>query len=114
MQALGSYRGERMLFLGLGTGLGSALVWAKTLMPLELGDLPYRDIGHIIENYLGIPGVALLGREEMEAGGGMYAVTQLKKILRRRLRRARRRLSCTVSAGLPERNRSAGEMRMPS
>ncbi|HJW39079.1 MAG TPA: hypothetical protein VJ420_10720, partial [Candidatus Udaeobacter sp.] len=42
MQALGSYRGRgRMLFLGLGTGLGSALVWERTLMPLELGDLPY-------------------------------------------------------------------------
>ncbi len=40
MQALGSYGGDgRMLFLGLGTGLGSALVWDKTLMPLELGDL---------------------------------------------------------------------------
>jgi predicted NBD/HSP70 family sugar kinase len=40
MQALGSYGGGRMLFLGLGTGLGSALVWDKTLMSLELGDLP--------------------------------------------------------------------------
>jgi predicted NBD/HSP70 family sugar kinase len=55
MQALGSYGGGRMLFLGLGTGLGSALVWDKTLMSLELGDLPYPD-GHIIENYLGVPG----------------------------------------------------------
>jgi len=45
MQALGSYHGGRMLFLGLGTGLGSALVWKKTLFPLELGDLPYRDRG---------------------------------------------------------------------
>ena len=42
MQALGSYHKDgRMLFLGLGTGLGSALVWDKNLMPLELGDLPY-------------------------------------------------------------------------
>src|SRR6266513_2589872 len=49
LQALGSYRGGRMLFLGLGTGLGSALVWDKTLIPLELGDLPYRH-GHIIED----------------------------------------------------------------
>ena len=47
-----------MLFLGLGTGLGSALVWDKTLMSLELGDLPYPD-GHIIEDYLGVPGLAL-------------------------------------------------------
>src|SRR5436309_3563757 len=51
MQALGSYRGGRMLFLGLGTGLGSAMLYEKTLLPLELGDLPYRD-GDIIENYL--------------------------------------------------------------
>jgi len=57
MQALGSYGGGRMLFLGLGTGLGSALVWDKTLMSLELGDLPYPD-GHVIENYLGVPGLA--------------------------------------------------------
>src|SRR6202040_1174770 len=39
MQALGSYQGRRMLFLGLGTGLGSALVWKQNLLPLELGDL---------------------------------------------------------------------------
>ena len=37
MQALGNIRG-RMLFLGLGTGLGAALVWSKNLLPLELGD----------------------------------------------------------------------------
>src|SRR5881396_1259445 len=77
MQALGSYRGGRMLFLGLGTGLGSALVWEKTLMPLELGDLPYRD-RDIIENFLGIPGLALLGNKKWK-DGVMYAVAQLKK-----------------------------------
>jgi ROK family protein len=62
MQALGSYRNGRMLFLGLGTGLGSALVWPKNLMPLELGDLPYE--GTIIEEYLGKPGLARLGKKE--------------------------------------------------
>ena len=77
MQALGSYRGGRMLFLGLGTGLGSALVWDKTLMPLELGDLPYPD-GKIIEDYLGIPGVALLGEKKWKREV-IYAVVQLKK-----------------------------------
>jgi hypothetical protein len=77
MQALGSYRGRRMLFLGLGTGLGSALVWEKTLMPLELGDLPYPD-GHIIENYLGIPGLERLGEKKWKREVA-YAVTQLKK-----------------------------------
>jgi hypothetical protein len=62
MQALGSYRGGRMLFLGLGTGLGSALVWPKNLLPLELGDLPYE--GGIIEEYLGKPGLEALGKKE--------------------------------------------------
>ncbi len=76
MQALGSYHGGRMLFLGLGTGLGSALVWEKTLLPLELGDLPYRDRG-IIENYLGIPGLELLGEAEWKREV-IFAVTQLK------------------------------------
>src|SRR5216110_3484656 len=77
MQALGSYRGGRMLFLGLGTGLGSALVWDKTLMPLELGDLPYAN-GKIIENDLGIPGVELLGEKKWKREV-TYAVIQLKK-----------------------------------
>ena len=78
MQALGSYLGGgRMLFLGLGTGLGSALVWDSTLMPLELGDLPYPD-GHIIENYLGVPGLELLGEKKWKREV-TYAVTHLKK-----------------------------------
>ena len=63
MQALGSYRGGRMLFLGLGTGLGSALALEGMLFPLELGDLPYRD-PDIIENFLGIPGIDRLGEGE--------------------------------------------------
>ena len=77
MQALGSYHGGRMLFLGLGTGLGSALVWDRTLMPLELGDLPYPD-GHIIENYLGIPGLEFMGEKKWKREV-TYAVTQLRK-----------------------------------
>jgi polyphosphate glucokinase len=62
MQALGSYRGGRMLFLGLGTGLGSSLVWEKNLLPLELGDLPYE--GGIIEHVLGKVGFDRLGKKE--------------------------------------------------
>ena len=62
MQALGSYRAGRMLFLGLGTGLGSALVWEKNLLPLELGDLPYE--GGIIEHVLGKVGFDRLGKKE--------------------------------------------------
>ena len=79
MQALGSYHGSRMLFLGLGTGLGSALVWDDYVLPLELGDLPYRN-GSIIEDYLGKLGLARLGektwRRDVE-----HALVQLKKSL---------------------------------
>src|SRR5437667_4662840 len=77
MQALGSYHGGRMLFLGLGTGLGSALVWEKTLFPLELGDLPYRD-GDIIEEWLGQPGLERLGRKKWMREV-KYAIGQLKR-----------------------------------
>jgi polyphosphate glucokinase len=63
MQALGSYQGGRMLFLGLGTGLGSALVIGKTLVPLELAHLPYRK-GRTFEDYLGIRGLNRLGKKK--------------------------------------------------
>jgi polyphosphate glucokinase len=52
MQALGSYRGERMLFLGLGTGLGSALIVDGVLEPMELAHLPYKH-GKTYEDYIG-------------------------------------------------------------
>ena len=77
MQALGSYHGKRMLFLGLGTGLGSALLLENLLFPLELGDLPYRD-RDIIENFLGIPGIKRLGLKKWK-NEVIFAVTQLKK-----------------------------------
>src|SRR6059058_4568424 len=77
MQALGSYHDGRMLFLGLGTGLGSALAFENMLFPLELGDLPYRD-RDIIENFLGIPGIERLGEKEWKREV-IFAVTQLKK-----------------------------------
>jgi predicted NBD/HSP70 family sugar kinase len=77
MQALGSYRSRRMLFLGLGTGLGSAMVWKNTLLQLELGDLPYRD-GKIIEQFLGKPGLARLGERAWKSEV-RHAVLQLKK-----------------------------------
>jgi hypothetical protein len=66
LQALGSYHGKgRMLFLGLGTGLGSALVWQDHVLPLELGDLPYVDDG-IIEDQLGEEGLQELGKKTWE------------------------------------------------
>jgi polyphosphate glucokinase len=52
MQALGGYRGGRMLFLGLGTGLGAALVIQGHLQPLELAHLPYRK-RKTLEDYVG-------------------------------------------------------------
>ena len=77
LQALGSYHGRRMLFLGLGTGLGSTLVLRHMVFPLELGDLPYCD-DRIIEDFLGKPGIAELGEKEWERIV-MGAVTQLKR-----------------------------------
>lgn len=61
MQALGSYEGGRMLFLGLGTGLGSALVVDGIVQPLELAHLPYRK-RRTFEEYVGMAGLARLGR----------------------------------------------------
>jgi len=79
MQALGSYRGRRMLFLGLGTGLGSTLIWKNNVLPLELGDLPYGS-GHIIEDYLGKSGLKQLGEKQWK-GEVLRAVVLLKKSL---------------------------------
>src|SRR5436189_3767466 len=76
MQALGSHVRGRMLFLGLGTGLGAALVWNNNLMPLELGDLPYRD-HRKIEDWLGIDGLERLGKKAWRKEV-LYCVTQLK------------------------------------
>src|SRR5262245_15606384 len=79
MQALGSYQGRRMLFLGLGTGLGSTMIWEDTVLPLELGDLPYGN-GHIIEDYLGKSGLKKLGEKRWETEV-VRAVLLLKKSL---------------------------------
>jgi polyphosphate glucokinase len=62
MQALGAYRGGKMLFLGLGTGLGSALIVDGLVMPLELAHLPYRH-GETYEEYLGVAGLERRGRK---------------------------------------------------
>jgi polyphosphate glucokinase len=62
LQALGSYEGGRMLFLGLGTGLGSALVVEGVPLPLELAHLPYRN-ERTYEGYAGARGLKRLGRK---------------------------------------------------
>jgi polyphosphate glucokinase len=62
MQALGSYRGGRMLFLGLGTGLGCALVVDGRVEPMEIAHLPYHK-GGTYEDYVGARGLARLGKK---------------------------------------------------
>ena len=61
MQALGSYRKGKMLFLGLGTGLGSALVVAGIVEPMELGHLPYKKGTY--EDYVGVRGLERVGKK---------------------------------------------------
>jgi predicted NBD/HSP70 family sugar kinase len=63
MQALGSYEGGRMLFLGLGTGLGSAMIVNGTLEPMELAHLAYKK-GKTYEDYLGLRGLERLGKKK--------------------------------------------------
>jgi len=66
MQALGSYRAGRMLFLGLGTGLGAALVLDGLLQPLEIAHLPYRS-GRTYEDFLGKRGMDRVGKKRWRA-----------------------------------------------
>jgi polyphosphate glucokinase len=62
MQALGSYRGGKMLFLGLGTGLGSAMIVDGLVEPMELGHLPYKK--HTYEDYVGERGLERVGKQK--------------------------------------------------
>jgi polyphosphate glucokinase len=64
MQALGSYEGGKMLFLGLGTGLGSAMVIDGQVEPMELAHLPYRK--RTFEDYVGERGLKRLGRKKWQ------------------------------------------------
>jgi predicted NBD/HSP70 family sugar kinase len=63
MQALGSYEGGRMLFLGLGSGLGSAMIVDGALEPMELAHLPYKH-GKTYEDYVGARGLERLGKKK--------------------------------------------------
>lgn len=63
MQALGSYRGGRMLFLGLGTGLGSALMVDGVLEPMELAHLPYKH-GKTFEEFVGTAALKRKGEKK--------------------------------------------------
>src|ERR1700674_4097218 len=63
MQALGSYKGGCMLFLGLGTGLGSAMIVDGKLEPMELAHLTYKN-GKTYEDYLGLRGLERMGKKK--------------------------------------------------
>lgn len=62
MQALGSYKGGKLLFLGLGTGLGSTLVVEGIVEPMELGHLPYKKATY--EDYVGLRGLEKWGKKK--------------------------------------------------
>jgi polyphosphate glucokinase len=63
MQAIGSYEGGKMLFLGLGTGLGSAMIVNSVLEPMELGHLPYRK-ARTFEEFVGAAGLKRHGKKK--------------------------------------------------
>ena len=63
MQALANYHGRRMLFLGLGTGLGSAMIIDGVMEPMELAHLPYKN-GKTYEDYVGLSGLRRLGKKK--------------------------------------------------
>jgi polyphosphate glucokinase len=79
MQALGSYRGGRMLFLGLGTGLGSALIVDGVLEPMELAHLPYKH-GRSFEQHVGAAALKRLGEKKWKKSVN-DVVAQLKNAL---------------------------------
>jgi polyphosphate glucokinase len=79
MQALGIYQGGRMLFLGLGTGLGSAMIVDGILEPMEIAHLPYKK-GRTFEDYLGIRGLKRLGKKKWRRYVGRVA-EQLKNAM---------------------------------
>jgi len=64
MQALGSYKGGKMLFLGLGTGLGSTMIVDGIVEPMELGHLPFKR--HTYEYYVGQRGLERFGKHKWQ------------------------------------------------
>jgi predicted NBD/HSP70 family sugar kinase len=79
MQALGGYKRGKLLFLGLGTGLGSAMIVDGILEPMELAHLPYKN-GRTYEDYVGLRGLKRLGRKKWESHVGKV-VAQLRAAL---------------------------------
>jgi polyphosphate glucokinase len=79
MQALGSYKSGLLLFLGLGTGLGSALVRDGLIVPLELGGLAFKD--RTYEDYLGVRGLKRLGRKRWQKYVEFSATRMIQAVL---------------------------------
>ncbi|MGH8299742.1 MAG: ROK family protein [Steroidobacteraceae bacterium] len=79
MQALGSYEGGRMLFLGLGTGLGATLILEGAVEPMEIGHMPYKH-GHTFEDYVGERGRERLGNRKWRKAVA-EVITRLKEVL---------------------------------
>lgn len=79
MQAIGSYQGGRMLFLGLGTGLGGTLIIEGTVEPMELGHMPYKH-GRTYEDYVGERGRLRMGTKKWRKVV-RDVVDQLSKVL---------------------------------
>jgi len=79
MQAIGSYEGGRMLFLGLGTGLGGTLILDGTIEPMELGHMPYKH-GRTYEDYVGERGRVRMGNKKWRKVV-RSVVDQLAKVL---------------------------------
>lgn len=79
MQALGSYEGGRMLFLGLGTGLGATLILDGTVEPMEIGHMPYKR-GRTFEDYVGERGRESLGNKKWRKAVA-EVVARLKEVL---------------------------------
>ena len=75
MQALGSYRDGILLFLGLGTGLGSCIIADGAVVPMEVGHLPYKKGTY--EDYVGLNGLERLGKKEWRKHVS-YGVERLK------------------------------------
>jgi polyphosphate glucokinase len=79
MQALGSYAGGLLLFVGLGTGLGSALVADRVAVPMELGHLSYKN--GTFEDYIGLRGLERLGKKKWRRHVS-FAIKRLMEALR--------------------------------
>ena len=115
MQALGSYEGGRMLFLGLGTGLGSTMIVDGVTVPMELGHLPFRRA--TFEEYVGRAGRQRLGPEALArcgAGDHPTPVGGAPARLRGAGRRARRRARRSARGRPCRRQRARVRRRLPA